>query len=201
MPLPHTPHASKPLRSDARENRDRVLEAARALFARAGLGVTMRDIARHAGVGPATLYRRFPTKQSLILEAFMEELRACRSIVLDSAADPDPGRGFRSMVERLTVLNTRNRGFTDAFLTAHPDAVDFRAHRAEMTRVVAGVVRRAKAAGALRPDFTLGDVNLILLAGRGLTAIEEAPTATAGATSAAVARRLAELLLTGASAG
>ena len=53
------------LRSDAEDNRDRILESARVLFAREGLTVPMRAIARHAGVGPATLYRRFPTKQLL----------------------------------------------------------------------------------------------------------------------------------------
>lgn len=70
--LPHM------LRADAQDNRDRVLEAARALFAERGIDVTMRQIARRADVGPATLYRRFPTKQILVDEAFEYELRSCR---------------------------------------------------------------------------------------------------------------------------
>ncbi|MGP2440816.1 helix-turn-helix domain-containing protein [Streptomyces sp. JW3] len=64
-PLPHS------LRSAARDNRDRVLDAARALFASRGLDVPMREVARHAGVGPATLYRRFPTKRDLATAAFV----------------------------------------------------------------------------------------------------------------------------------
>lgn len=94
--LPHV------LRSDAQDNRDRVLQAARELFAEAGLGVTMRQIARYAGVGPATIYRRFPAKQDLVLEAFMDEFRACTTIVREAAADPDAWRGICGIIERVT---------------------------------------------------------------------------------------------------
>ena len=96
------------LRSDAKENRDRVLAAARELFATDGLDVTMREIARHAGVGPATLYRRFPTKADLVRAAFVHELDACRSIVVEALADSDPWRGFRGIIEQVLVLNARN---------------------------------------------------------------------------------------------
>ncbi|WP_127507219.1 TetR/AcrR family transcriptional regulator [Actinoplanes solisilvae] len=158
------------LRSDARDNRDRVLEAARSLFSEQGLGVPMREIARRARVGPATLYRRFPTKQALIDEAFADELRACSSIVRDGCADPDPWRGLRSIVSEVTELNAGNQGFVDAFTTAHPDAVDFAAHRAGMLRSLAGLFRRAKEAGELREDVVLEDLLLMLRAGRGLPA-------------------------------
>ncbi|MFF1572430.1 TetR/AcrR family transcriptional regulator [Leifsonia sp. NPDC058292] len=178
------------LRSDARENRDRVLDAARDLFAQSGLGVSMREIARHAGVGPATLYRRFPTKQTLVVEAFMDELHACRKIVHTGAADPDAWRGFCSVVERLTELNARNRGFTDAFLAAHPEAIDFAAHRREMLKELAGIAARAQASGDLRADFVLDDFILVLLAGRGLTATPDGSNASA-------ARRFAALIIDG----
>ena len=96
------------LRVDARENRVRVLAAARELFAESGLEVTMRQIARRAGVGPATLYRRFPTKQDLVFEAFENELAECGSIVHDGAADPDPWRGFCDVLERTLLLHARD---------------------------------------------------------------------------------------------
>jgi AcrR family transcriptional regulator len=182
------------LRSDAQDNRDRVLEAARELFAESGLGVTMRQIARRAGVGPATLYRRFPTKQDLVLEAFMDELVACSSIVREGAADPDPWRGFCSVIERVTVLNARNQGFTDAFLAEYPSAVDFAAHRAALTREIAAISRRAIAAGELRADFTVDDFMLVLLAGRGLTAVPARDRVAA-------ARRFAALAIEGLRAG
>ncbi|MEU1423370.1 helix-turn-helix domain-containing protein [Kitasatospora sp. NPDC005751] len=178
------------LRVDARENRDRVLAAARALFAESGLGVTMRQIARRADVGPATLYRRFPTKQDLVLEAFEEELAECSSIVYDGTAEPDPWRGLCDVIERALLLNARNQGFTDAFMSAHPDIVDFEAHREELGRAVSTLIRRAQAAGRLRPDFVLDDFVVILLAGRGLTA---APASTRDA----AARRLAAFMIDG----
>lgn len=174
------------LRSDARDNRDRVLAAARELFADSGLEVTMRRVARHAGVGPATLYRRFPTKQHLVLAAFADELHECRAIVHDGLADPDPWRGFCGILERSLVLNARNQGFTDAFLAAYPEAVDLAAHRRELAGAVAAVARRAQVAGALRTDFVFDDFTLVLLAGRGLS------SAPAGSREAA-ARRLAAL--------
>jgi AcrR family transcriptional regulator len=186
--LPHV------LRSDAQDNRHRVLEAARALFAESGLGVTMRQIARRAGVGPATLYRRFPTKQDLVLEAFRDELGACGAIVREAAADPDPWRGFCSVIERVTVLNARNQGFTDAFMAEYPNAIDFAAHRAALTREIAAISRRAIAAGDLRADFVLDDFMLVLLAGRGLTTIPARDRVAA-------ARRFAALTIEGLRAG
>jgi AcrR family transcriptional regulator len=157
------------LRADAQENRDRILEAARSLFSERGLQISMREVARHAGVGPATLYRRFPTKQALIDDVFADELRACRQIVEDGCADPDPWRGFSSVVEELSVLNVHNKGFVDAFMSANPLASAFVHHRAELLRQLQTLVTRAKRAGRLRHDFATDDLVLVLLAGRGLS--------------------------------
>jgi AcrR family transcriptional regulator len=178
------------LRADAERNRDRVLEAARELFSQNGLDVPMREIARAAEVGPATLYRRFPTKQALVLEAFADELRACRTIVQRAAREPDPWRAFCDVIERITVLNARNQGFTAAFLSAFPGAIDFPAHRVEMLQEVGAIARRAKAAGRLRGDFELDDFVLVLLAGRGIAGTDLQDRASA-------ARRFAALAIAG----
>jgi AcrR family transcriptional regulator len=158
-----------PLRSDAQENRDRIVESARELFAQRGLDVGMREIARRAGVGPATLYRRFPTRQALVDTAFSAELAACRRIVEEAVQDADPWRGFCSAVRRLIVSNVRNRGFVDALITGEPSSAVLR-HRQELLGLLQGVARRAQAAGALRRDFVISDLLLILSAGRGLHA-------------------------------
>lgn len=172
------PQLSHILRADAEENRAQLLESARTLFSERGLDVPMRAIARHAGVGPATLYRRFPTKQSLIAAAFADELEACAAIVDDACAEPDPWRGISSFLLRIGELNARNQGFTDAFMTAFPDAVDFAAHRGRILRSLAGLHRRAQATGAMRSDVVLDDLVLLLMAGRGLSgATVEARTA------------------------
>src|ERR1700683_1510548 len=94
--LPHT------LRSDARHNREIILDAARTLFAAEGLHVPMREIARRAGVGPATLYRHFPTKETLVTEALAGQMHACRAIVDEGLADPDPWHGFWLVIARIS---------------------------------------------------------------------------------------------------
>jgi AcrR family transcriptional regulator len=162
-PLPHI------LRVDAEENRELLLEAARSLFSERGLDVPMREVARHAGVGPATLYRRFPTKQDLVVAAFDDELRECGSIVAEACADPDPWKGICAFLLRIGELNARNQGFTDAFMSTFPDAIDFTAHRAGILRSLADLCRRARDAGALRSDVVLDDLVLVLMAGRGLS--------------------------------
>jgi AcrR family transcriptional regulator len=173
------------LRADAQENRDRILDAARALFSERGLEVSIREVARRAEVGPATLYRRFPTKQALIDDVFADELRACRHIVEDGCADPDPWRGFSSVIEGLSVLNVQNRG---AFMSANPQAPVFAHHRAALLHQFRALVSRAKRAGHLRHDFAIDDFVLVLLAGRGLSS-------TRPATRTAAARRFAALAL------
>ncbi|WP_194894370.1 TetR/AcrR family transcriptional regulator [Catenulispora pinisilvae] len=178
------------LRADARENRDRILDAARSLFAERGLEASMREVARYAEVGPATLYRRFPTKQALIDDVFADEVRACRQIVVDGCADPDPWHGFASVIEQLTVLNVQNQGFVDAFMSANPHSPAFAHHRAALVSRLRTLVTRAKRTGQLRHDFVLDDLNLILLACRGLSA-------TAPANRTLAARRFAALALDG----
>lgn len=176
------------LRSDAKDNRERVLEAARALFSERGLDVPMREVARRAGVGPATLYRRFPTKQALLDEVFADELISCRGIVEDGCVDADPWRGFCAVVERLIVLNVSNQGFVDAFMSANPEAVMFAQHRAALLRLLAELAKRAQRDGQLRHDFVIDDLVLVLLAVRGLAS-------TLPVTREAASRRFAALAI------
>jgi AcrR family transcriptional regulator len=163
----HLPHQQ---RSDARDNRALILDAARVLLAADGLNVPMREIARRAGVGPATLYRHFPTKEALVTEALAGQMRACHAIVEAGLADPDPWHGFCLVIERICALHARDRGFTAAFTAAYPDALDFAADRQYALRSIAVLARRAKEAGRLRPDFVLDDLILMLMANDGIRA-------------------------------
>ncbi|MFG1911382.1 TetR/AcrR family transcriptional regulator [Kribbella sp. NPDC048928] len=177
---------SQILRADAADNRERILAAARTLFASEGLTVPMRDIARAAGVGPATLYRRFPTKQALATAAFAEQVRACQEIVEAGLAVKDPWQGFCLVIERICELHVHNRGFTDAFLATYPDAVDSSESRDLTLKSVAALARRAKARGSLRRDFELGDLVIMLTAHRGLHASTPAARAAASRRFAAL---------------
>ncbi|SDH42566.1 DNA-binding transcriptional regulator, AcrR family [Sinosporangium album] len=182
--LPHS------LRSDARDNRERILAAARTMFAEQGLDVAMREIARRAEVGPATLYRHFPTKEALVTDVFTEQMAACTAIVDEGLADPDPWRGFCRVIERVCELHALDRGFTAAFLSAFPRAIDFAADRERALGKVAELARRAKAGGKLRPDFVLDDLIMVLMANGGIRT-------TSPAAAVAASRRFAALLIQG----
>lgn len=106
------------LRADARHNRERILAAAGAVFAERGIDVPMTTVARRAGVGVATLYRRFPTRDALVAEVFSGQLATCVGVLDEALADPDPWDGFRTLVERLFALQVAERGFTAAVVSA-----------------------------------------------------------------------------------
>ncbi|GAA2734624.1 helix-turn-helix domain-containing protein [Streptomyces nogalater] len=174
-----TRHLPRTARSDARDNRVRILDAARVVFGEKGLSAPLREVARHAGVGPATLYRHFPTKQALIVETFAEQRRACHAAVRDALADADPWHGFRSLVERICELHARGRGFADRYMTSFPEAMDFAADREQTLRAVGALIRRAQETGRLRPGFVVDDLILVLMAHRGLQDTPPADRVTA----------------------
>ncbi|MGW7400519.1 TetR/AcrR family transcriptional regulator [Streptomyces cyaneofuscatus] len=179
---------SAALRVDARENRDRILRAAREAYALHGIDVPISAIARRAGVGVATLYRRFPTRASLITEAFAEQLAECAGVLDEALEDPDPWRAFCSVFTKVSAMQAADRGFTHAFLARFPDDASYAGERDRAEEGLALLVRRAKEAGALRPDFDVSDVVLALLANNGVAN-------GAQAESAAASRRLVGYLL------
>jgi AcrR family transcriptional regulator len=158
------------LRTDAAANRARILLVAREAFASEGLGVSMTEIARRAGLGVATLYRRFPTKEELVAEAFAGEMGECADLLDAALADPDPWRAFCWVIEQVCTMQARSHGFSMAFLTSFPGSTEFAALRERADRGLAELVRRAQAAGALRPDFDPADLPLVFVANGGLRA-------------------------------
>ena len=161
------------LRRDARENRDRILEAARACFATHGVDASVEEIAQRAGVGMGTLYRRFPTKHALVEAVLEESLDAFVSAAEDGLADPDPWRGFAGFVERALELHVENRVVREVLAgTEHGRARE--AARTRLRPLVRRLIHRAQAAGSLRPDFTPEDMALVFLpAGRVLEAAQD----------------------------
>ena len=174
------------VRSDARANRARILAVARGVFAAEGLEVPIREIARRAEVGVATVYRHFPTKEALLAEAFAEQMASCVEIVEECLADEDPWRGFRLVVERLMAVHALDRGLARAF-TSHLGAVELAAERDRALHLLLDLVRRAKDAGGLREDFVVEDLVLVLMANEGIRA-------GTPATRVAASRRFAALV-------
>src|ERR1700688_3298976 len=151
----------RPLRKDAERNRQRVLEAARELFAGRGLGVSLNDIARHAGVGVGTVYRRFPDKEVLIEALFEERLAELEAIALAGLAMADPWDGIVATLTGVLELQEADRGFKELILYVDRSRDGIAPIRARMAPIVAELMARAKAAGQLREDIGPQDFPLL----------------------------------------
>ena len=156
------------LRADAKRNRARVVAAARQVFAERGQDAPMEEIARRAGVGVATLYRRFPTRADLIAGAFEAKMAAYAEAVEQALAEPDAWAGFRGYVERVCAMQAADRGFTDVLTMTFPAATGFEAQRARAYHGFVELIARAKASGRLRADFVPEDLVILLMANAGV---------------------------------
>ena len=153
----------RPLRKDAERNRQRIMDAARELFAEQGLGVTLNDVAHHAGVGVGTVYRRFPEKCQLIEELFEQQIAELVALVEEALADPDPWRGLTGFLRRNLEMQASDRAFRQIILGTPEGAERVGKIRDRMFPLAAQMVRRAKDAGDLREDFQPEDVPMLLL--------------------------------------
>jgi AcrR family transcriptional regulator len=157
------PTTHRPLRKDAERNRRRILAAARELFAERGLGVTLNEIAHHAGVGVGTVYRRFPDKTQLVDGLFEQRLQEIVELVEAALHDPDPWHGLTTFLERSLALQAADRGLKELVLGA-PGAPERLARlRAQLRPLVAEVVARAREAGRLRADCEPEDLGIVQL--------------------------------------
>jgi AcrR family transcriptional regulator len=148
----------RPLRSDAERNRRLVLEAAAEAFAERGIDVGMAEIARRAGVGNATVFRRFPTKDALVLAIFEDRIAETLAAADEAAVIDDPWDALVHILERSAELQARDRGFfqaTEQHLLKHPELL---AHHRKIVDAVDPLVARAQGSGALRDDVTTLDV-------------------------------------------
>jgi AcrR family transcriptional regulator len=151
----------RPLRRDAERNRQRILAAAADLLSERGLDATLDDVARAAGVGVGTVYRRFPDKEALIEELFRDRIDAMVAMAEEALTDPDPWQALVSYLEMATEMMAANIGLRQLlmFATYGKDRVCYA--RDQMRPVVSKLVERAQASGDLRPDFDATDMKLI----------------------------------------
>jgi AcrR family transcriptional regulator len=152
------------LRADAARNRERILAAAAEVFAERGLEASTAEIAHRAGVGEATLYRRFPTKDDLVAAIVREHMEGVIAFAADCLAEPDPWRGverfFHAMVERLI----EDRGRMDAMKSSCLADPAFESTRLRTLDALDALVRRAQEAGAMRADLTGEDLAVLVAA-------------------------------------
>jgi AcrR family transcriptional regulator len=156
------------LRADAERNRERILDAARAVFAERGLDAPFDAIAERAGVGQATLYRRFPRRDDLIVACFAPKLAEYAEAVEEALRAPDAWAGFCGYVERVCAMQAADQGVQDVLTTTFPTAREVEEQRALAFERFGELIRRAQDQGALRADFVPEDIVLLLLANAGV---------------------------------
>jgi AcrR family transcriptional regulator len=178
------------LRADAARNRSAIIEAARAVFAERGVDASLDDIARRAGTGNATLYRRFPSRADLLAAVFAERMAEHADAVETGLADPDPWNGFASYVRAVAKMQARDRGIADLVTMDVSSAPEIERPRLRAFQGLVRLVERARSAGVLRADFTAEDVVVLLMANAGL--VERADGVAADASA-----RLVHILLDG----
>ncbi|MCW3033913.1 MAG: hypothetical protein QOK19_203 [Solirubrobacteraceae bacterium] len=151
----------RPLRRDAERNRQRILETAGALFAERGLGVSLDEIARHAGVGVGTVYRRFPDKEQLIDALFEDRLAEILATANASLEMSDPWDALAHFIERSMELQVADRALKELLLSTTTAHARIEQGRRQIQPVVVAVLDRARRAGVVREDFDLSDLLLL----------------------------------------
>ena len=151
----------RPLRRDAARNRERILAAAAELFTERGLQVTLDEVARRAGVGVGTVYRRFPDKEALTDALFEERLTALVDLAQQALADPDEWAGLVWFLEQAGALLSADLGLRQILMFATYGQDRVGEARSRLLPVVTQLVTRAQAAGVLRADLRPTDVPLI----------------------------------------
>ncbi|GAA3016390.1 TetR/AcrR family transcriptional regulator [Actinokineospora globicatena] len=156
-----TESGNRPLRADAERNRARIVEAARVVFAEHGIAASLDDVARAAGVGIGTLYRRFPTKETLLSAVFDQVVTEITDLIDGYAADPDPLAGLIGLVTDVLERQSGDRGVFEICTKADFGHLDRIAEH--YTPAVEGLVTRAKAAGLVRADLTGTDIAPVIV--------------------------------------
>ncbi len=153
--------ADRPLRADAARNAERILRAAREVYGELGPDAPIEAIARRAGVGERTLYRRFPTKGDLVRAALDQSIAEDLSPVIARArASEDPLRGLTGLIEAATSLGAREHNILAAARKAGSLTADV---STELNDALSDLMRRAQKAGLVRKDLVPDDLPRIVI--------------------------------------
>lgn len=176
------------LRADAQRSEDALLEAAKAVFAAAGVDAPAREIAARAGVGVGTLYRRFPKRADLVAAVFRREVDGCAAEATGLAAAHPPGEALALWLRRYAAFLNTKKGLAVALRSGDPAFDTLPDHfRSRFEPALTTLLERAAAAGAVRGDVAAWD----LLRAIGNLAAAEGPD------SAAHVQRMLGLLVDG----
>jgi AcrR family transcriptional regulator len=154
----------RPLRSDARRNRERILESARKVFAEYGADAQIDDVARQAGVGVGTVYRHFETKETLLVELLREKFRLFAERGRDALAqDGEPFAVLEDLMRRNAETTAKDAAVQHALAGAGETIwMQAQAEQQELTAVTGELIARARRAGTLRQDVEANDIGMLM---------------------------------------
>ena len=152
----------RPLRADARRNREAIVAASREQFARFGMDAQIDDIARDAGVGVGTVYRHFPTKEDLLRALADAKFEGLVEAGRESLEVEDPWEGFVQFLTYGARTMVENRALSQA-MQQRPDLCRPAAEAAGMSAITGEVIERAQASGQLRADIVPDDIPSLMM--------------------------------------
>jgi AcrR family transcriptional regulator len=154
--------AVRPLRADARRNHERVLAAAREVFADQGRDAQMDDVARRAEVGVGTVYRHFPTKEALIEALAVDSFERVTAMAKEALEHDDPWEALTSTLWAGAEILAADRALAELMAEIPGSIISGSTLEDELNAAVSELVRRAQEAGALRHDVVLDDIPMLM---------------------------------------
>jgi AcrR family transcriptional regulator len=158
-PAPALPLAARPLRADARRNRERILRAARKVFADRGVHSQIDDVAKRAKVGVGTVYRHFPTKDALLEAVVREHFEEIAGYAREALERDDAWEGFCELIWRAAERNANDVAFCEIVGSKDQSAV---VEDVGLLRSTGELIERAKAQGRMRADASERDVPMMM---------------------------------------
>jgi AcrR family transcriptional regulator len=156
-----SPEAVRKLRRDAQRNHDKIVEAARELFPKRGIDISLDDIARHAGVGVATAYRHFPEKDKLIDAVFADTMARIVEAAEGAAAEARAWDGLVIWLTSIAELQASDAGVRALMTYRSRGGERAREAHERISAAISTLVRRARTEGDLRQDFDLSDMAVL----------------------------------------
>jgi AcrR family transcriptional regulator len=170
-PIATTEETSPALRADAARNRARILVAAQTVFAERGLDASTAEIARRAGVGEATLFRRFPSKDDLVVAILAEHMDAVIATAESCLEDADPWRAVERFCEAMVEQQVHDQGALDAVKDECMMSPALAPRRKRVMDLISRLLRRAQDAGVVRDDITGPDLAMLTAAAGSVSGI------------------------------
>lgn len=165
MVLSQTPPTSRPLRADARRNREAIVAAADDLFRSDGMALQMEEVAQRAGLGVGTVYRHFPTKEALTVELVQCRMGTTIGRAEETMRACDPATAVRRFIHDLAAMMGDDIGLRESFqvqVVADSKLDECVYYRQDLHERKMAIMERAQEAGVVRGDLALEDFDALM---------------------------------------